>query len=265
MTASVLLDIDGAVATLTLNRPEALNALNREMTAALVTHTARLQHDPSIRCVLIRGAGANFMAGGDVKWFHATLDQDPAERRALFELLIGDVHKVITALRAMPKPVVAVVQGAAAGFGFSLMAACDLAIAADDSYFVLAYGQLGISPDGGATYSLPRLVGMRRALELTLLGDRVSAQQALAYGLVNRLVPASALDAAATEVSARLAAGATQAYGRTKHLLNASLDNPLAAQLLAEQHSFGESSATMDFEEGLRAFVEKRKPRFTGR
>jgi 2-(1,2-epoxy-1,2-dihydrophenyl)acetyl-CoA isomerase len=265
MTASVLLDIQGAVATLTLNRPDALNALDRDMTAALVAHTARLQHDPAIRCVLIRGAGANFMAGGDVKWFHSTLDQDPTERRALFELLVGDVNKVITAIRSMPKPVVAVVQGAAAGFGFSLMAACDLAIAADDSYLVLAYSQLGISPDGGATWSLPRLIGTRRAMELALLGDKVSAERALAFGLVNRLVPAGELDAAAAEMGARLAAGATAAFGRTKHLLNASLDNPLAAQLLAEQHSFGESSGTADFEEGLRAFVGKRKPVFTGR
>jgi len=261
---SVLLDLDGAVATLTLNRPQALNALDLAMTDALRATTERVEGDPAIRAVVLRGAGNHFMAGGDIKWFNTMLDIPAGERRARFERLISDVHGSILRLRRMGKPVIASVHGAVAGFGLSLMNACDLAIAADDAYFTLAYCHIATSPDGGATYALPRLVGLKQAMEIALLGDRFDARRALELGLVNRVVPAPELVVETRALAERLAAGPTAAYAKTKQLINESLNRTLPEQLLAEQDNFAASALTADFAEGVRAFVGKRKPRFTG-
>ena len=265
MSDSILLDIDGAVATVTLNRPQSLNSLNLAMTAKLREVTEQLESLAHIRVVLLRGAGDHFMAGGDIKWFHAALDHPAEERRHSFERLLAEVHGSIIRLRRLDKPVVACVQGAVAGFGLSLMSACDLAIAADNSYFTLAYCHIGTSPDGGATYALPRLVGIKQAMEIALLGDRFDARRALELGLVNRVVPLSDLATETQILVDRLARGPTAAYGRTKRLINESLNHGLAEHLLAEQDSFAASSATADFAEGVSAFVAKRKPNFTGR
>lgn len=261
---TVLLDIDGAIATLTLNRPQALNALDVAMTAALGAALERVEDDPAIRVVVLRGAGPHFMAGGDIKWFHGMLDMPVAERKARFGALIDDVHQSVTRLRRMDKPVIAAVQGAVAGFGVSLLNACDLALAADDAYFTLAYCHIGTSPDGGATYSLPRLVGQKRAMEIALLGDRFDARRALELGLVNRVVAAADLGAETRKLGERLAAGPTAVYAKVKNLIGASLTRTLEEQLAAEQENFVASTLTDDFAEGVRAFVEKRKPRFTG-
>ena len=265
MNDTVLLDIDGGVATLTLNRPQALNALNREMNEALIRCVTQVEHERSVRCVVIRGAGDNFMAGGDVKLFHSWIDKEPHERRAAIERFIHEMHPVMISLRRMPKPVLASVQGAAAGFGVSLMAGCDLALAADDAVFTLAYTNLGASPDGGSTYALPRMVGMKRAMEIALLSERFDAATAQAYGLLNRVVPAAELEAETARLAARLAAGPTQAYANTKALLNRSLRSSFEEQLQAELEAFGECVTTADFAEGVRAFVEKRKPSFAGK
>lgn len=261
---TVLLDIDGGIATLTLNRPQAMNALDLAMSAALRDATEQVEHDAAVRVVVLRGAGAHFMAGGDIKWFHGLLDAPAAERRSRFERLIAEVHGSVLRLRRMGKPVLASVQGAAAGFGLSLMNACDLAIAADDAYFTLAYCHLGTSPDGGATFGLPRLVGAKQAMEIALLGDRFDARRALELGLVNRVVPAADLAAETRKLAERLAAGPTAAYAKTKRLINESVNCTLTEQLQAEQDSFAASALTADFAEGVRAFVEKRKPRFSG-
>ena len=167
-------------------------------------------------------------------------------------------------MRYMPKPVVAIVQGAAAGFGLSLVLAADLALAADDAVFTSGYIHLGTSPDGGMTATLPHIVGIKHAAELMLLGDRFDAQRALALGLVNRVVPAGALDAEAAALAARLAAGPLHAYGRTKALLQATIGDAFDAQLRRETESFAACAATDDFAEGVRAFLEKRRPAFTG-
>jgi 2-(1,2-epoxy-1,2-dihydrophenyl)acetyl-CoA isomerase len=164
----------------------------------------------------------------------------------------------------MPKPVVAAVQGAAAGFGLSLVLAADLALAAEDTLFTSGYIHLGTSPDGGMTATLPRVVGLKHAAELLLLGDRFDAQRALALGLVNRVVPVGALDTEAAALTARLAAGPTCAYGRTKALLQATIGDAFDAQLRRETESFAACAATEDFAEGVRAFLEKRRPVFTG-
>jgi 2-(1,2-epoxy-1,2-dihydrophenyl)acetyl-CoA isomerase len=171
---------------------------------------------------------------------------------------------MLTRFRHMPKPVVTAVQGAAAGFGFSLVLAADLALAAEDAVFTTGYIHLGASPDGGMTATLSRVVGLKQAAELMLLGDRFNAHRALELGLVNKVVPVDALANEAAILAARLAAGPTHAYGRTKALLQATLGDGYDAQLRRETESFAACAATEDFAEGVRAFLEKRRPAFTG-
>ena len=262
----VLLETDAAsgIATITLNRPQALNALDIPMSEGLRAATARVAGDATVRAVVVRGAGDHFMAGGDIKAFHETLDAPPAERRAMLERLIGEVHEAVTSIREMEKPVIASVRGAVAGFGFSLMSACDLAIAADSSYFTLAYRHIGTSPDGGSTYALPRLVSAKQAMEIALLGERFNAARALELGLVNRVVPQTELAAATQALALELANGPTIALGNTKRLINESLNRNLAEQLQAEQDSFAACAMTQDFARGVRGFVAKQKPGFLG-
>lgn len=264
MNDTLLLDIEDGVATLTLNRPDALNALNADMIVALGDTVPRLETDPAVRCVVLRGAGEHFMAGGDLKEFHAHLEQPAEDRRRRFEAMIHRLHPTIISLRRMPKPVVASLRGAAAGFGLSLGLAADLAIAAEDAYFTLAYCLIGTSPDGGGSFHLPRIVGLRKAMEIALLGDRFDAGAAKDLGIVNWVVPAAALDEETAKLARRLAAGPVRALANTKRLLNRSLDSPLEAQLQAEAESFADCAATPDFAEGIAAFVEKRKPSYEG-
>jgi 2-(1,2-epoxy-1,2-dihydrophenyl)acetyl-CoA isomerase len=262
--ALVLSSTASGVTTITLNRPKALNALNRDLTLGLREAVFAAEHDPAVRCLVIRG-GEHFMAGGDLKWFSDLLEgRSPAEKRVLFEQFIHEVHALIISLRRMPKPVVASVRGAAAGFGLSLVMACDLAMAADSAYFTLAYSLIGVSPDGSSTFSLPRIVGMKRAMEIALLGDRFDAAAAERLGLVNRVVPAAELEAETAKLAARLASGPTAVYGRTKALLNSSLDHSLEEQLQREAESFAQCASEPDFTEGLHAFLEKRKAQFKG-
>ena len=252
----------GGVCTLTLNRPAALNALNQDLAAGLREGVVAAEQDASVRCVVIRG-GDHFMAGGDLKWFGDLVrSRAPAQNRIEFERFAGEVHTVVVSLRRMPKPVLASVRGAAAGFGMSLMMACDLVIAADNAYFSLAYSLIGASPDGGSTFALPRIVGAKRAMEIALLSERFDAATAERLGLVNRVVPAASLDDETATLAARLAAGPTAVYGRTKQLLNASLNSSLESQLQREAEAFAQSASEPDFAEGVRAFIEKRKPQW---
>jgi 2-(1,2-epoxy-1,2-dihydrophenyl)acetyl-CoA isomerase len=260
--AVVLVAREGGVCTITLNRPQALNALNRELTLALRDAVFAAEQDESVRCVVIRG-GEHFMAGGDLKWFYEQIGKTEAAKiRVGFEAFIQEVHALIISLCRMRKPVVASVRGAAAGFGLSLMMACDLAIAADSAYFTLAYTSIGATPDGGSTFALPRIVGAKKAMEIALLSDRLDAATAERLGLVNRVVPAGALDQETAKLAARLAAGPTAVYARTKALLNASLNSSLESQLQREAESFAQSASEPEFKEGLAAFIEKRKPQW---
>lgn len=249
---------DGALVRLTLNRPEALNALDVDMANALLAACRDLHADAGVRAVLIEGAGRAFAAGGDL----AAMRADPVP---VAGALIGTLHEALRLLAALDAPVVAALHGAVAGAGLSLAAAADLAIAAEGTKFNLAYVNIGTSCDLGATWSLPRLVGLRRALEIALLGDSFDAAQALHLGLVNRVVPRERLAGEAEALARRLANGPTQALGRMKRLMRTSFERDFAGQLDAERAAFLECAATPDFAEGLDAFFARRAPRFEGK
>lgn len=255
---------DDGVVTLQFNRPHVLNALNEDLSLALLEKVQEIEFDSSVRCLVLTGAGPGFMSGGDIKLFGETLPLSQPERRARFHKLIQHVHPVILSLKRMPKPVIASVNGVAAGYGMSLMMACDIAIASTKSTFTLSYAQMGLSPDGGATHSLPRLVGRQKAMAMAFLGDTVTAEQALEWGLVARLSAPEDLQTTTTKIAASLANGPTKAYSETKNLLNRSFENTLPQQLYAEENAFADCAASNDFEEAASAFLQKRKPCFTG-
>lgn len=265
MSSTLLAAINDGVATVTLNRPDKFNALDDAMARELCRVTGELAEEEAVRCVVIAGAGGNFQAGGDIEYFRAGLGRDGPTREKEIRTIIEAVHGAIANIRSMPKPVIARVEGAAAGFGISLLAACDLAIAADNARFTLAYCHIGTSPDGGGTYTLPRTIGMKRAMELALLGERFDALKAESLGLINRVVSPADLDGAVAEIATRLANGPTFAYGKAKALLNQSWDNDLQTQLDAELESFAQCAVSEDFAEGVTAFCEKRPAKFLGR
>ncbi len=250
------------VATFTLNRPKALNALDMAMTQALVPAIQRVTQDPSIRVLVMQGAGEHFMAGGDIKSFAETLVHPGSERKRHFMELIATVHAGVELLQRSDVVTVAKVRGACAGFGLSLAIGCDLTIAADDAYFASAYKTIGLTPDGGQSFFLPRIVGVKKALELVLLSERIKADEAARLGLVNKVVPAAELDAAVDRVAATIAASARGSMAGAKRLLTTSLGNTLSEQLSAERESFSNCAAKDDFSEGIRAFIEKRPARF---
>ncbi len=262
MSSPLLLERNGPVATLTLNRPDALNTLDFPLMDALVAAAADVAADDALRVVVLRGAGKHFMAGGDLRTFAGELAKPPDQRNADFRRMIGRLHSAIETFHRMPHPVIGQVHGAVAGFGLSLMNACDLVIAADDAYFASAYRNIALTPDGGGSWSLPRIVGMRRAMEILLLGERFDAEKALAIGLVNRVVPAGELQSTVSAVVNSLATGPAMAIRNAKRLLRESLGRTLSAQLDAEAVSFGACAGTDDFVEGITAFLEKRPARF---
>jgi len=265
MSDTVLLAVEDGVATLTLNRPAALNALDMEMRAALIGRLAEVEFDEAVRAVVIVGAGDHFMAGGDIKAFHRDLDRDLVYKKRRFLEGINAIHPYLFAIRRMPKPVLACVRGYAAGFGVSLAIACDLTVAAESARFTLAYVRIATSPDGGASWLLPRLVGVKKAMEIGLLGDDFSAAEAERIGMINRVVPDAALAEETARLARRLASGPTRAYAGVKRLMYASLDQGMEQQLQLEAECFAANAVTEDFREGVSAFVEKRRPAFKGR
>jgi len=260
----LLVSKQDGIATLTMNRPEARNALSNEMRSELASVLHDVEQDDSVRCVVLTGAGDHFMAGGDVKGMAESVKKSAEELRKEFILRIHDLHPIMFALRRMPKPVIASCQGAAAGAGVSMALACDMIIAADDAFFTLAYCKIGTSPDGSASFHLPRAVGIKKAMEIALLGDRFGAQEAKEMGMINFVVPKTDLADETDKLAKRLAAGPTHVYGNTKALLYRSLESEFESQLQAEAESFADCASREDFREGVMAFVEKRAPEFTG-
>lgn len=266
-SSSILVEVEGPVCRVVMNRPKSLNALNLELMDTMAVVMRNISNDDSIRCVVLSGAGDHFMAGGDIKHFGARLEAVP-DRTAFrheIEAMINGFHETVIHMRAMPKPIIASVRGAVAGAGVSIMLACDLVVATESSFYTLAYSHLGTSPDGGSTFSLPRATGMKRAMEIALLGDRFDVVTAERWGLVNRVVADDELDTETETLAARLAAGPTHAYAHTKALMNESLSNTLHQQLDAEALAFADCAVTDDFNEGVTAFNAKRKPEFKGR
>lgn len=263
--SDLVVDISEGIATLTFNRPEARNALSAEMRSLLNDRLHEIEENDAVRCVVMRGQGEHFMAGGDVKMMSELIKQPPETLRTEFIHRIHELHPIMFALRRMPKPVIASVAGAAAGAGVSMALACDLVIAAEDAFFTLAYCHIGTSPDGSASFYLPRAVGMKKAMEIALLGDRFDAATAQAIGMINFVVPSDQLQAETDKLAKRLAAGPTHVYGNTKRLFNRSLENEFESQLQMEAECFADCTTRADFNEGVTAFVEKRKPLFTGK
>jgi 2-(1,2-epoxy-1,2-dihydrophenyl)acetyl-CoA isomerase len=257
--------VENGVGEMVIDRPEAMNALSPSMVEGFISITHRFETDPRVRAVLIRATGENFMAGGDVKGFHESLTKDRDAHLAGMEQRVVTGHLAIHRLRRMRKPVLVAVQGAAAGFGLSLVLAADLAIAAENAYFILAYRHIGLTVDGGASYFLPRIVGERRALELALLGERFAAAKALDWGILNWTCPAADLAQRSRAIAEGLAAGPTEALGRAKQLFRNSLDSSWDEQSAREAENIGTVIGTADHLEGVTAFMEKRKPRFSGR
>jgi 2-(1,2-epoxy-1,2-dihydrophenyl)acetyl-CoA isomerase len=257
---TVLLDVDPAsgVATITLNRPDALNSLTVPMKVELLEAFRTVERDGAARAVVLTGAGRAFCAGQDLR---ERLQPDAAP---LGVELRERYNPIIRAMRSLPKPIVGAINGVAAGAGASLAMACDLRIAADRASFALAFGRVGLVPDSGATWFLPRLVGEARAAEIALLGDPVSAEDALRIGLVGRVVATEQLTTEARSVAERLAAGAPQAIALTKRALNATWDRSLDDALELEAELQDTAGRTKDHAEGMAAFLEKRPPRFSG-
>jgi 2-(1,2-epoxy-1,2-dihydrophenyl)acetyl-CoA isomerase len=257
-TVLVEVDAEAGVATIILNRPEALNSLTVPMKQDLLAAFRRVERDAAVRAVVLTGAGRAFCAGQDLR---ERLQPDAAP---LGVELRERYNPIIRAMRALPKAIVGAINGVAAGAGASLAMACDIRIAAEGASFALAFGRVGLVPDSGATWFLPRLVGATRAAELALLNEPVSAPDAVRLGLVGRVVPADRLPSVAQEVAARLAAGAPRATALTKRALDAAWERDLDAALDAEADLQDEAGRTKDHAEGMAAFLEKRAPRFTG-
>ena len=258
----LVLTRDGAVATLTIDRANALNTLDFSLMDALVEGIAGVAADESVRVLVITGAGRNFMAGGDLRSFATLLDRPGAERAQVFRALFARLHAAIETLQRMPQITIAQARGAVAGFGLSLLCACDLAVAAEDAYFSAAYRHVGLSPDGGGTHALAHMVGVRKALEIMLLAERFEAPEALRLGIVNRVVPGDALAASVGEWAASIARGPRLALRNTKRLVRAAPQRTLSEQLNAEAESFVACVADDAFVEGVRAFLDKRPAQF---
>jgi 2-(1,2-epoxy-1,2-dihydrophenyl)acetyl-CoA isomerase len=260
---AVNLSVAEGLATIELNRPDALNAWNTELGEELKAAIERVGGDDAVRAVVIRGAGRAFSSGADLKDLggHATT---PEGRPDLRSVLVETYHPIITGIRRMPKPVVAAVNGPAVGIGLSLALSCDLVIAAESAYLLLAFVNIGLVPDGGSSLFVPARAGFGRAAELALLGERLSAAQALEWGLVNRVVPEDRLATEAGELGRRLAAGPTQSYAGAKRQLNATVYARLDEQLELEADVQQELAGSSDFVEGVGAFVQKRQPVFSG-
>jgi 2-(1,2-epoxy-1,2-dihydrophenyl)acetyl-CoA isomerase len=262
--ATLQIEIDGDIGTLTLNRPDALNAMSPELIGELTVAAAWLADRAPIRALIITGAGRAFCSGGDVNWFKRGVTDEsvdlPSEVRRGAEAL----HNAIVDIRRIPYPVIAAINGPAAGAGMSLALSADLRIASDQAFLAIAYGRIGAAPDGGMTYFLPRVVGPAKALELALNDPNLDANAALEAGLVSEVVPADQLLTRAREKAEKLAAKAPYYVRMAKRLLHESIENSLNDHLQLERHGIADSMATADLKRGVTAFFGGETPEFRG-
>jgi 2-(1,2-epoxy-1,2-dihydrophenyl)acetyl-CoA isomerase len=251
------------VATVELNRPEALNAWNAGLGADLLAALRASAEDEAVRAVVITGAGRAFSSGADLRDVSGG-DTTPDGRPNVYRTLTERYHPIMHAIRELPKPVIAAVNGPAVGIGCSLALCCDLILAGESAYFLLAFVNIGLVPDGGSSLFVPTRVGMARAMELSMLGERLGAAQALEWGLINRVVADERLHEQAAALAARLASGPTRSYAGTKRQLNNWLYARMDEQLELEAQIQQEMAGSADFLEGAMAFLEKRPARFSG-
>ena len=258
---TLLFDIQNNIATITLNRPEAANAMDPLMARELSDIAIICDESPEVRAVVIASTGKMFCAGGDLGVFAEAGDKVSA----VIKQMAGDLHMGISRLSRMNAPVIAAVNGTAAGAGFSLALSADLVVSVDTAKFVMAYTNAGLSPDGSSSYFLPRRVGDRRARELMLTNRVLNAEEALDWGVINQIVSPDELDTTVAELATKLATGPTLAFGQVKSLLNASFDNSLETQMELETRGIADMSRSGDGKEGIAAFLAKRKPEFVYR
>lgn len=261
---TVRLYADGAATTIELARPQALNAWNHQFGLDLLDAVQRVAGDDDVRAVVIRGEGRAFSSGADLKDMAGRQDRTADGAPDVRTTLTERYHPIITGVRTMPKPVIAAVRGPAVGIGLSLALACDLVIASDTAFFMLAFVNIGLVPDGGSSLLVPARVGFTRAIEMAMLGERVDARRALEWGLINAVHPDAEFDAQVSALATRLAEGPTSSYAGTKRQLNNWLYARMDEQLELEADIQQEMAATGDFVEGVTAFVEKRSARFGG-
>ncbi len=261
-TALVLSELTDGVLVLTLNRPEVLNSFNRPMAAELQAALARAASDPEVRALLLTGAGRGFCAGQDLQ---EALPKGDGPIPDISEIVRASYNPIIRAIRGLEKPVICAVNGVAAGAGANLAFACDLTIAAEDANFVESFAKLGLIPDTSGTFFVPRLVGPQRATGMFFLAEKMHAVQAKEWGLIWDVVPLAQLHEVALHLAKSLATQATRGFGLTKRAMNQSFANTLDQQLEVEAQAMQEAGRTQDYEEGVRAFLEKRKPTFHGR
>jgi 2-(1,2-epoxy-1,2-dihydrophenyl)acetyl-CoA isomerase len=260
-TIQVSHDSASGVAVLRFNRPDAGNSLNRAMADELVETVVSWTHDPSVRCIVIAANGKVFMGGGDVAGFHAAGDAAPA----FIDALTVPFHAALARLAKADAPVIAAVTGSVGGAGMSLVAACDLVIAGETTKYTMAYTKIGLSPDGTSSFFLSRVVGLRRASELVLTNRVLTASEALEWGLLTRVVPDAEVLDQAIALATQLAAGPTKAYGLAKRLMLEGASSALETAMERESAAIAIAAGSADGREGLAAFVEKRRPTFTGR
>ncbi len=257
----VLVAQDGSVLTVTMNRPEVLNAFNEPMLQEMIEVVEAAAQDTEVRCLVITGAGRAFGSGQDLSVF-----ADAHMRSELPDVSkhLRQYHKLVRLIHDMPKPVIAAIHGVAAGISLNIALACDLRIAADDARFTEAFARIGLVPDGGGAYFLPRLIGLAKALEMALLTDEVSAVEAERIGLINKCVPVADFEAETRALAQRLAVGPTRIYGYIKELFYSTLDQNLPAVFDLEGKLQGTALTTEDHREGIAAFLQKRRPKYSG-
>src|SRR5947208_11615727 len=260
----LLIQEDNHVLKISMNRPEVYNAFNDTMLDELGEVLEAAAQDPAVRCVVVTGTGRAFGSGQDLRSF-ATIQASRGDTPIKVSEHLRKYHRIVRAIRTMPKPVIAAVQGVAAGASCNIALACDMRIAADNARFIEAFARIGLVPDAGGGFFLPRLVGFGKALELAMLAEEVSGPEAERIGLVNKCVPVAEFEAATKAFAQKLANGPTRAYGLIKELMNKSLESDLTTLLRLEGELQDKAFRTEDHREGVAAFLQKRRPNYTGR